>query len=156
MTTLPLAHVVHAAPGRLRMRVPAMRGDSAYFAGLTRSIERVEAVGNVYANSLTGSILIEGSSLSVTQLRRLARTRHWFEILDAPVREAEIGAALETLLQNSTHELLRAVPLAALALALVQFGRGRVLPPAVSLLLYALDATRARDAAPMPGASIRS
>jgi hypothetical protein len=138
------------------MRFPAMRGDSEFFAALTRSIERVEAAGNVHANSLTGSILIEGSSLSVTELRELARSQHWFEILEAPMHETEMGAALESLLQKSTHELLRAVPLAVLALALVQFGRGRVLPPAMSLLLYALDATRARDLAVLPSASIRS
>jgi hypothetical protein len=123
-----------------------MRGDAAFFSDLAQSMEQVEAVGNVHANSITGSILIEGASLSVGQVRDLAEARSWLEILPSPSHEIEpIGAAIEKWFQTSGHELMRLAPLAVLSLAAIQVTRGQLLPPAFSLLLYALDVARARD-----------
>jgi hypothetical protein len=123
-----------------------MRGDAAFFADLAQSMEQVAAVGNVHANSVTGSILIEGSSLSVGQVRDLALTRRWLDVLQPPSHEVEpIGAAIERWRQTGGHDLMRLAPLAVFSLAAIQVTRGRLLPPAFSLFLYALEVARARD-----------
>jgi hypothetical protein len=125
-----------------------MRGDAAFFSDLAQSMEQVEAVGNVHANSVTGSILIEGSSLSVGQVRDLAGKRCWLDILPSPSASHEIesvGAAIERWRETRGRELMRLAPLAVLSLAAIQVTRGQLLPPAFSLFLYALDVSRARD-----------
>lgn len=124
-----------------------MRGDVAFFAALAESIEHVETLGNVHANSVTGSILIEDSSLSVEQTRELARSRRWFDVCAAEPPSIEtVGTVLEQWREKGSRELTRFAPWAALALATIQIARGQMLPPALSLLLYAVDGTRARDA----------
>jgi len=151
---LPVAQVVHAAAGRIRLRVAAMRGDAAFFSRLAAAIEGA-GVGNVHANAVTGSILIEGCTTSVEELNALARERGWLQVADAPESAAAIlEPALRQWQQTALPRLTRVLPAVVLALAAVQAGRGRLLPPAMSLLLYALDASSERGAALPRDASI--
>jgi hypothetical protein len=122
-----------------------MRGDAAFFADLAQSMEQVAVVGNVHANSVTGSILIEGSSLSVAEVRDLALTRRWLDVLHPPSHEVEPFAAIEGWRQKGGHDLMHLAPLAVFSLAAIQVTRGQLLPPAFSLFLYALDVARGRD-----------
>ena len=124
----PSASICHAVPGRIRVRVPGMRGNEAWFDALCADLVRRPEFSLVSANARTGTILLRGRDLEPDGLSRLARTAGWFEL---PTDEAapETPAA--------------APPLAGimLMLALVQALRGQVMVPALGFLWYAMELT---------------
>jgi hypothetical protein len=52
------AHLVHAIPGRTRLRILGRRGDHAFFAELTERLSASRGVRSVRADPLTGSVLV--------------------------------------------------------------------------------------------------
>ena len=54
----PDAYTVHQVPGRMRLRVPARRGDRAYFANVAQVLVAVPDVRSVRVNPSTGSVLV--------------------------------------------------------------------------------------------------
>jgi hypothetical protein len=134
---VPEAALCHVSPGRIRVRVPAMRGDDEYFRAVERDLSG--HFGAVVANSATASILLTDSDMSVSDLRHIAAERALFALAERRATAAEPRGARVVL-------ELPAVPLTTAALfgllALVQLLRGQVLAPATSLLWYALEALR--------------
>lgn len=53
----PEAYVSHQSPRRVRIKVPAKRGDETYFASLRDNFEGCEGIETVDVNPVTGSIL---------------------------------------------------------------------------------------------------
>ena len=51
-------YVVHAIDGRLRVRVPAVRGSSAMANAVTGQLRSLEGVERVHANQTTGSVVV--------------------------------------------------------------------------------------------------
>jgi copper chaperone CopZ len=51
-------YVVHAIDGRLRVRVPAVRGSSAMADAVTGQLRSLEGVERVHANQTTGSVVV--------------------------------------------------------------------------------------------------
>jgi len=49
---------VHDLPGRLRVRVPAIKGDPATAGKLVAALSNLEGITSVTSNPLTGSLLI--------------------------------------------------------------------------------------------------
>ena len=137
---LPAAQVIHAASGRLRLRIVNMRRNTAFFANLARSMEAVESVGNVHANSVTGTVLIEGTTLTIEEFRKLASEHGWLDLM-SPVGAGE--SISERPPSPIGQEVSRAAPLFVLALAAIQGARGHMLPSALSLLLRAIEMGRA-------------
>lgn len=58
---LPEAHCVHQTTGRLRIRIPAGKGNKAFFAYLQEQLGRCRLVTAAAANPVTGSVLISHS-----------------------------------------------------------------------------------------------
>ena len=54
---IPEAILSHTSPGRFRVKVPARKGDAAYFSALQDRFAQFEGVEQVRANALTGSLL---------------------------------------------------------------------------------------------------
>lgn len=54
---IPEAYVSHQSLGRVRIKVPAKRGNETYFAHLRNSFEECEGIGTIDVNPITGSIL---------------------------------------------------------------------------------------------------
>ena len=55
---LPDAYIVHRAPRRMRLRVPACKGNKAYFSFLENGLPLYPAVDGVEVNALTASVLL--------------------------------------------------------------------------------------------------
>ncbi len=62
MAMAPKAYAVHHIRGRSRFRIPARRGDKAFFAELARRVARLPGVTRVDANPASASILIHHSA----------------------------------------------------------------------------------------------
>lgn len=55
---LPEAHITHQAAGRLRMKIPAQKGNAAFFSSLKERFSSFPGVQKVEVNPLTGSVLV--------------------------------------------------------------------------------------------------
>jgi hypothetical protein len=131
---MPGAVLCHASPGRLRIRIAAMRGDHEYFRVIEQALS--SQFPDVAVNSATGSLLVKGPGISRAALERAAAEHGLFELeqrepmavvassrpVDVAIRWPEVAAG------------------ALAALAVVQALRGRVLAPAVTLAWYAAEA----------------
>jgi hypothetical protein len=125
---LPLAEIVHAIPGRARLRISGRRGDSVFFAAVATGLSTISGVRKVDIRPLTGSILIEHTQ-PLTQLGTAAQEARLFLLENAPPASPPICA-------------IPIDPKIAIAaglglFALWQLAQGRVFPPAITLGWYA-------------------
>jgi hypothetical protein len=127
---IPAAELVHAAPGRIRLRIPERKGDDDWFADTRRAINQFPGIVRVIGNSATGSFLIRGKDLAVRQIPEVGEERGWFAVRD-PARSG--GAAADALASLAP---------VFLGLAVIQAVRGQIMVPAISLAWYALEIVR--------------
>lgn len=146
--SLPVARVAHRAPGRVRLKVEARRGDRAWFSQAAGEVSTWAGVTRVEANPVTASLLVLfGEGFSLAGLERAAGAGGLFVIeaaapvparvragdglqeLDARVRELTAGAV----------DVRSLVLVGLIGLAALQFLRGQVLGPASTLLWQAFD-----------------
>jgi hypothetical protein len=162
---LPEAEIVHALPGRARLRVAARRRDAEWLAAAAAALRDAPGVEDVTESALTGSLLVRHRG-ELEELVKWAETRELFRVL--PARPAQDGAedaaaatahaapGLALLLDPKILRLIgerlaarvkaesdpRHVAAAVLALlGAVQMARGQVLPAAVTLLNEAFKMT---------------
>jgi len=55
---LPEAHLSHSSTGRLRIRIPAKKGDSGYFSSLKERFGQFPGIRRIDVNPVTGSVLV--------------------------------------------------------------------------------------------------
>jgi hypothetical protein len=127
------AQVVHRIPGRLRLRLPAMRGDAGFFDRLRADFDAALPDHEILVSATTGSVLITGAECPFAEVERIGREHGWFELgdFDSGDRPGTASAAAPGYDARSTTIFL------LLLLASVQILRGQVLVPATSLLWYA-------------------
>jgi hypothetical protein len=78
-STLPHAEIVHQLPGRLRLRVPAARGNPQFFGDLAQRLGTLAGVRQVRANPRTGSLLVAHAG-EAEAFRRAAREAELLEV----------------------------------------------------------------------------
>ncbi len=121
-------------PGRLRLRLPALRGDAAGLAALAEALAALPGVAAVQPFPTTGSLLLLHAGEGQAVLDR-AGAAGLLVLRDAnppaPGPALPPGAALPA-----------AGALAAVGLAAVQLLRKQALPPALTLGFYALRLAR--------------
>lgn len=80
---LPMARVSHQSRKRLRIRIPAERGNEAYFATLRKVLAEHDGVDAVEVNQVTGSVLLLGDGLDAQAVRAFGQEKGLFKI-EAP------------------------------------------------------------------------
>lgn len=161
------AVIEHKMPGRIRLRIRSRQGDANYFRNLVSLFSKCPAVEEISTNPKTAGVLIR-YSLSGEEIEKLigsiepspppvqrsqqhsprtvsneefaAGTLFGLSALQL-ARGRVVGNAVEQIwhLYQSARRL--GVPGLApffAAAALIQFGRGRMFPPASTLLMYSL------------------
>jgi hypothetical protein len=127
---LPQAELVHACPGRSRLRITSRRGDPVFFASVATGLSTFQGVRKVEVNPLTGSVLIhhdvplEGIAKAAEEVRLFA------------LAATSTGPSL-AVMQALPLDMRMMAALGFGALALLQVGRGQVLPQAATLAWYA-------------------
>ncbi len=145
--TAPVAHVVHRASGRLRLRVPERRGDREWLAAAADRVSEMTGIAAVEIGPETGSLLVHHAIECDPEpaLRGLSLWR-----VEAPARAdsrpVERLMAVVSALDGELRELaseridLRTILLLSLlGLAAIQIWRGQFMAPAASLLWYAIE-----------------
>jgi Heavy metal associated domain 2 len=84
----PIATIQHQMPGRLRLRIPARRGDASFFHGVVQALSKVPGIEELDAFPLTGSIIIRHSG-SAQAIAAAALEQGLFEVgLEDPQKKA--------------------------------------------------------------------
>jgi hypothetical protein len=155
------AHIAHESAGRLRVRVPARRGNEGFFQQAVDALASMPGVSHVQANPVTASILVLHER-EVANVAEFAEQQRLFRLDPEPSSGLPAAVRVSAALRRIDHTLfgarggqaeLRTVAfLALLALATHQTVKGNVMAPAVTLLWYALTLLPAfggtTDAAP--------
>lgn len=137
----PAAAVVHRMPGRVRLSIPARRGDSAYFKRLTARFSAQDTVRHVKANPVAGSVLLEFSGSLAALMQRAGAA----ELFDFEADWPDGGG------QDAASRLLRPIHLVSgrdinptymagvlfVVVGLLQSIRGRLMVPAITAFWYA-------------------
>lgn len=139
---LPLAYVASTVeptrftPGRLRLRVPEERMNSAFFSHLVEEASRIEGVLDVSAREHTGSALILYSGSADEVLNRLSGLKLFRlsprEKVSARGSWPKLSSEERAILEGGVY----------LALSIVQIYRGKALGAGSSLLGQAIDTVR--------------
>jgi hypothetical protein len=151
MTTTAI--IVHQMEGRMRLRVPDMRGDVAFFQEASESLEALEDIFSVTTRPLTGSILIEYDGMTVDTLQQWARKQQLFEISEpdqlrhegssiAQITQYQMNRIDDMLKQGSEgrFDLLSLLMMMSVGLLINEFLNGRLAAGSFALVWYALDA----------------
>jgi hypothetical protein len=137
---IPVAHIEHQLPGRVRLRVPSRRGDVPFFEKVVRELSKHPVTRELTASPLTGSI-----------------TLHYLEPLHPIVAAAADQRLFETRRLEPQSNAGRSKPVAALregagfadgiatglsGLSLFQATQGSVFGSAAENLWHAFGAQR--------------
>lgn len=77
MRMLPVAYPVHSISGRVRLKVPSMRGDRQYFSTLPALLREIPGLDVTRTNAIAGSAVIE-HDMPLAQLKRVGWKRSAF------------------------------------------------------------------------------
>lgn len=147
---LPEAHISHQLPGRTRLRIPSRRGDESYFAQINQQLIAIGSghITHVSSNSLLGTVLVVHRN-SLSKLKLAAAQHGLFQLneqaLPAPLLSERIAAnvvAINTAANriiSPSLDVQGLVLVSLFGLAAVQFARGHVLPPTLTLLWYSFS-----------------
>lgn len=127
----PEASLVHALPGRVRLRFEQQQRDRVFLAAIATALSAIEGITRVETRPSTGSLIIWHSA-SLAHIESVAEARKLFTI--DRVRPA--GSPQPPISMPNRKALVTA---AMGALAVWQVSRGRILPPALTLAMYAIE-----------------
>jgi hypothetical protein len=142
-------YVVHHLPGRVRLRLPSLRGEAETLGQVQGWIRQLPGVRRVQANPVTGSVLVHYDVEAEGALFTAAREA--LALLggdEAPPANALQGLSLAAQVQRvraAVGDLAPFLSLGLVGLGALQAVRGNTLAPAVSMLWYALDLLRSSD-----------
>lgn len=150
------AHVVHAIPGRARIKLPARRGDGLFFSRLEDFLRRCPGVAEVHSNSRAASALIAFAEHgNLDRLATYARKHRVFRLDHHPPPLKTVGEQFSARM----HEVNQWIStgsrghldahsvffLLFLALGVKQLWRGNIMQPAIPLLWRAVEILRDMD-----------
>lgn len=117
----PIATIQHQIPGRLRLRIPARRGDVSFFHHIVQVLSKLPSIAELSAIPLTGSIIIRHSG-PAQAITAAATEQGLFEIGPEEPKKAPAPSS-----RRRPHAGLRGTATTGLSgLALFQVARGRL------------------------------
>ncbi|MET0388088.1 MAG: HMA2 domain-containing protein [Polyangiales bacterium] len=147
---LPSAFVSHRAPGRVRVRIPAMRHQDDYFERLRAQLASVPGMRRLTTNTRTASVLIEFTG-EIEALAQLGQRLELFDLGHRPHPHSVteflhvLTSQPDRILKRVTDGRVDMAGLTALALTgmgISQIVRGHALPAGWTLLWNATNLVR--------------
>lgn len=120
----PIATIQHQIPGRLRIRIPARRGDVSFFHHIVQTLSKIPSIAELSAIPLTGSIIIRHSG-SAHAIAAAATEQGLFEIGPEEPKKAPAPSSRSS--RRGPYAGLRGTAATGLSgLALFQVARGQL------------------------------
>jgi hypothetical protein len=144
---LPQAFVTHQIRGRIRLRVPGMRHQAAYFENLRQRLSTLPGLHRLTTNTRTGSVLIEHAG-DIGSLESIGQRLELFEIGSRPHPHSlnevfyAVGTKPDSFLKNVTDGRIELSSVAVVALAglgIKQIMGGYALPAGWTLIWNAIN-----------------
>jgi len=146
---LPEAHIGNSAPGRLRIRIPAKKGQSSYFSDLLDKLSRDKSFEKLEVNHITGSVLFLGKDVDVVAIAEFAAANNLFRLETGQLYPVPLSSKVASpvgKLSNCLHrftggelDLQGMAVLALLGVGLYQIIKGNLrAPPWYTAFWYAL------------------
>jgi hypothetical protein len=82
MEAMPAAVICHRTSQRIRVKIPAKRGDKAFFTALAEHFEKWD-VDLLKANPISGSVLVVCKNLDVESFQEEAKKNGFFKLSDS-------------------------------------------------------------------------
>jgi neutral trehalase len=141
MTT---AMLVHAIPGRMRMRIPAKRGNASFFSNLSDALHRIEIIHAVHANPSTGSVVVQHSENMYSLLQQIQEQVPSLVIENNQAKKGGTPLKVRPFRVVTGRKLspMFMVGTALTALGLVQTVRGNIAVPSITAFWYAFETFR--------------
>ncbi|MEW6765866.1 MAG: HMA2 domain-containing protein [Pseudomonadota bacterium] len=140
---IPRARIVHATPGRVRLKIGSMRGDRGYFDGLLSMLAGIEGVRLLQVNPRTGSVLVGFEPGALESFAEQALQRKVFvldQTFDPDPQEKGAGTPIPGMwVGDAVFDWRMLAAVALIGFAIRQMADGKVLSPAVTLLWYAFE-----------------
>jgi hypothetical protein len=154
----PVARVVHALPGRKRLRIEEKRGDEAYFAAVEKALSDSPGVDAVETNCRTGSVLVHHQPSEPSALQH-AEEQGMFQLATpaSEPRPAAFAAPSVSSNATATRKAFRPKPKAArtnsanlrplivmcwVGVGIAQAIQGNIAVPAIAAFWYAYLVTQ--------------
>ena len=159
---LPDAYITHATRGRVRIKIPDRKGDSAYFSSLRErlaGLSELPGIQRVEANPLTGSILVTHTmDLQAVDLGLVAQYSEFNNLFRLRVSPPDKAPAPEKLAQtfreingkvggraSGDNDFGMLAILGFVGVAIIQLTRGHIMMPAITALWYAHSLIKERQ-----------
>jgi len=144
----PSAQVKHQSPTRLRIRIPAERGNAGYFERLRKAFDGAPGLSGVEVNAATGTVLFHGEAVDPAALQGIAAQNDLYDLSEPrgkapgiPNRSVEPVAAMNRGIRRLTGgsiDLSGLLFFTLLGSGLVQIFRGNMgAPPWYTAFWYA-------------------
>lgn len=147
---LPAAFVVHRIDGRIRLRIPEMHKQHAYFSRVRSRLAELGGVRRVTTDARTASVLIEHSA-ELGDVNQIGAESGLFRVESRPAI-VPLGQHMRNAATRADHALRQAsggradvegiTALALAGLGLEQIAAGEVLPASLTLFWHAVSALR--------------
>jgi hypothetical protein len=144
---VPVARLAHACTGRTRLSFPGRKEQRSFFEQICDGTLRLPGVRQVEGRPATGSLIVTHDG-TAEALLEAARASGIFVVeapasgpapaSEAPDWQSVLGMALADVV-NPAGAARAAAIVGLLGMALVQAGRGNIMPPATTALWYALS-----------------
>jgi hypothetical protein len=137
---LPQAFIVHQVERkRVRVKIPHRKGDASFFAGLSDSLKKFQGGVVSTVNPLTGSVLVTGDPLDLTELAEFAESEKLFSLRmegvpSAPLAQKVVApiSGADSLVREITRgslNLPETLFISLLAFGLFEIARGNFRSP---------------------------
>lgn len=127
------AYIAHHTPGRVRIEIPARRGDNAFFAALSKQLAQSEQVLDARVNAAAASLVLQYAGQLDDVLDEFRQTALGLPEAAPQRRAAPASWAIDPmLLAGVTFGLV----------GILQTLRGEIMLPAMSAFWYAAGALR--------------
>ena len=135
---IPVAHIEHQLPGRVRLRVPSKRGEAAFFERIVKELSKHPAIWELVASPLTGSITLQYSE-PLQAIVDAAVDLMLFET-GQPKSSAKASETKRSERLNGDASLASSVAAGLSGLSLYQAAQGKVVGNAVESLWLSFSA----------------
>lgn len=135
---VPVAHIEHQVPGRVRLRVTSKRGDVSFFERVVKELSRHPAIWDLAASPLTGSITVQYLE-PLEAIMEVAADLTLFEVgaLKPGVKAAESKRSLR---RSESSGLASSIAAGLSGLSLYQAAQGNVIGNAVESFWLSFNA----------------